>query len=81
MKKFEYTNRDYSQYVNHGYGLLQEMEKEGWRPWGLDPINKIMFFKRKIPINIVRSTKCICIENKPNKLTGGFICPIHGQQF
>jgi len=81
MKKFEYTTRSYTGYVNYGYDLLNEMGEDGWELVSVDPDNMIMFFKREIPINIVRSTKCICIENKPNKLTGGFICPIHGQQF
>ena len=49
MKKFEYTTRSYTGYVNYGYDLLNEMGEDGWELVSVDPDNMIMFFKREIP--------------------------------
>ena len=51
MKKFEYTTRSYTGYVNYGYDLLKSMGEDGWELVAVDPDNMIMFFKREIPIS------------------------------
>jgi len=49
MKKFEYTTRSYTGYVNYGYDLLNSMGEDGWELVSVDPDNQIMFFKKEIP--------------------------------
>jgi len=39
--------RNYREYVNFGYELIQEMGAEGWELVAVDPGNHIMWFKRE----------------------------------